>query len=319
MCAHSEDVRAHATSAGRSAHTWMHADVCVRPPQRSSAGACGAHLRPREAARGQGALAPRVSGRASPAARLRSRVCGRASAVARRRTREAARGASAAAQTSALPPGPDGAPRALPQRSSRRPPRDGRRETAAARARRPYGACQREAPDAAARKRAASERGRENLGAGASARSRAALPPPSRRTAAQRERKGGRARGARRRRGREKVQRRPARTPTSSIIACEIGEGSEHERCVGGSQTHHPTHHTTSDREAGARTAGSVPKRRSKDAHLKRRREHGAKLALSSARAFFTDWGARRDTEGHNLRSERRTGVGGSGRRRARS
>ena len=114
-------------------------------------------------------------------------------------------------------------------------------QATAARATRPNGARQRDAPRAAARDRASCERSRVDLGAAAPAQPRAALPPSSRCTAALLVQNGGRARGARgprRRRGREKLQRCPARTSASATITCEIGVGSECANASGVWATH---------------------------------------------------------------------------------
>ena len=80
----------------------------------------------------------------------------------------------------------------------------------------------------------------------------------------------------------------------SATITCEIGVGSECERRVG-PLTLHWSHHTTSDREAGARTAGGVPEPMIKDAHLMRRHELVDVLAHSTAHTSSpTAWLARR-------------------------
>ena len=107
----------------------------------------------------------------------------------------------------------------------------------------------------------------------------------------------------------------PGSLAASATITCEIGVGSECERCVG-PLTLHWSHHTTSDREAGARTAGGVPEPRIKDAHLMRRHELVDVLAHSTG--LFTDCLARAShCRGHNLRSMRRAVVRCSGRWRA--
>ena len=81
-----------------------------------------------------------------------------------------------------------------------------------------------------------------------------------------------------------------------------------------GPLTLHWSHHTTSDREAGARTAGGVREPIVKDAHLMRRQEHVDMLAHFTARASSpTAWRARRVAGGHNLRSVRHAVVGCSG------